>query len=81
MVGIRLYKIAVSEFSIINDLIRKQRSMNSLLSGVFHISCQSENMMEIQLQLKPYGIVEIIEKLEGIKKQRQNPVTEHAKEQ
>ena len=38
--------------------------MNSLLSGVFHTSCQSETMMEIQLQLKPYAIVEIIEKQE-----------------
>ena len=64
MVGVRLYKIAVSKFSIINELSRKQRSMNSLLSLVFHTSCQSENMMEIQLQLKPYAIVEIIEKQE-----------------
>ena len=81
MVGIKLYKIAVSEFSIINDLTKKQRSMNSLLSGLFHTSCQTESMIEIQLQLKPYGIVEIIEKSGGIKKQRQNPVAEHAKEQ
>ena len=64
MAGVRLYKIAVSKFSIINELSRKQRSMNSLLSGVFHTNCQSENMMEIQLQLKPYAIVEIIEKQE-----------------
>ena len=38
--------------------------MNSLLSGFFHTSCQSENIMEIQLQLKPYGIVKIIENKE-----------------
>ena len=52
MIGVRLNKIAVSKFSIINELSRKQRSMNSL------------NIMEIQLQLKLYGIVEIIEKQE-----------------
>jgi len=38
-------------------------------------------MIEIQLQLKPDGIVEIIEKSGGIKKQHQNPITKHAKEQ
>lgn len=64
MADIRLYKIAVSEFSTINDLTRKQRSMNPLLTEFFHTSCQSENMMEIQLQLKSYGIVEIIENQE-----------------
>lgn len=39
--------------------------MNPLLSEFFHTSCQSENMMEIQLQLKPYGIVKIIENEEA----------------